>query len=128
MNRTPLAVAAVALAVAGLGLSSPAQAKAGDVVKTGTCSKGSAWKLKASPENGRIEVAFEVDSNRVGQVWTVSIKDNARTVFSGTAKTVAPSGSFTVRRVTANQAGTDVIRAAAATSSTGERCSASLSF
>lgn len=130
MNRTSLAAAAAVLAVAGLGIStSAAEAKAGDVVKTGVCSKGSAWKLKAKPENGgTIGVEFEVDSNKVGQVWSVKVKDNALVIFSGSKTTVAPSGSFTVSKITKNQAGADVVTATASTVSTGETCSAKLTF
>ena len=45
---------------AGLALSVaaavPASAKAGDVVRTGACSGSSDWKLKLSPQDGKIEV------------------------------------------------------------------------
>ena len=40
-----------------------------DVIQEGRCSVSSDWKLKLSPENGRIEVEFEVDQNVVGQTW-----------------------------------------------------------
>jgi hypothetical protein len=103
-----LALPAVVLAAA------PAQARGGDAVEArGTCGAGVTWKLKAKHEDGRIEVEYEVDSNRVGQLWTVSLTDNTVRVFSGQRRTVAPSGSFTVRVLTADRAGTDVIRSRA---------------
>ena len=55
--------AALVLTVAG---AAPAGAKAGDVIKRGSCSASSDWKLKLSPEDNGIEVEFEVDSNRSG--------------------------------------------------------------
>src|SRR3954471_18792384 len=48
----------------------------GEVVKRGSCSAGAAWKLKAKPDDGGLQVEFEVDSNRAGQTWTVRINDN----------------------------------------------------
>ncbi|MDQ1744851.1 MAG: hypothetical protein QOE23_3190 [Pseudonocardiales bacterium] len=111
------AVAALtaALALPAVGLAAaPAQARGSDAVEArGTCGAGVTWKLKAKHEDGRIEVEYEVDSNRVGQLWTVSLTDNTVRVFSGQRRTVAPSGSFTVRVLTADRAGTDVIRSRA---------------
>src|SRR5262245_35326333 len=91
-----------ALAAAGVLLLAPvvmagsAQAKEGRGIERGVCSGTATWKLKAQPENGRIEIDFDVDSNVVGQVWDVTIYDSGTTVFSGQATTVAPSGSFDV--------------------------------
>ena len=99
---TPIALAAPALASGGSG---------GGVTSTGSCAGGGVFKLKAKHDNALIQVEYEVDTNRVGQAWAVRITDNGATIYSGTVKTTAPSGSFTVRKVTANRAGTDVIRA-----------------
>lgn len=104
-----------ALAIPTLVLAAgPAQARGGDAVEArGTCGAGVTWKLKAKHDDGRIEVEYEVDSNRVGQLWTVGLTDNNVRIFSGQRRTVAPSGSFEVRVVTADRAGIDVIRARA---------------
>ena len=67
---------------------------------------------------------FEVDSNRNGQTWNVRITDNAAVVFKGARKTVAPSGSFTVKGRTANRSGQDTFVAKASNTSTGETCTA----
>jgi hypothetical protein len=92
----------------------PARASGGSGVRSGgTCSGGGVWKLKAKHDNGRIEVEFEVDTNRVGQRWHVRITDNSHLVKDRYATTVAPSGSFTVRTVSGNRVGTDTIRASA---------------
>ena len=69
----------------------------------------SSWKLKPKHDNGRIEVEAEVDTNRVGQVWSWTLSDNGTTFASGTATTAAPSGSFSIRRTTANRPNADQI-------------------
>ena len=92
------------------------------VQKTGACTAGSTWKLKAKPDNGKIEVEFEVDTNVNGQTWNVSLRDNGNVFFKGTRVTQPPSGSFTVHRRTANRAGSDQIIGRAANPSTGEVC------
>ena len=108
MKTTRILAPAVALASAVLlTTAGPALAKDGDVRTSGACQGVAHWKLKASPEDGRIEVEGEVDSNRNGQNWYWSIRHNGPIVAHGQRKTVAPSGSFEVRRVLANRAGTD---------------------
>jgi len=89
-----------------------AQAKGTAVTKSGTCAGGNThYTLKAKQDNGLVEVEWQVDSNKVGQVWSVGIRDNGATFVSGHRTTQAPSGSFTVHRNTGNRAGGDVIRA-----------------
>ena len=119
--RTATAGIVSVLALASVG-ASPALAKDGDVVRRGACTGSSDWKLKLGPRGGRIETEFEVDSNRVGQVWSVRISDNGSTVFTGSRTTLAPSGSFTVRTVIPNLAGRDSVVATATNRATGERC------
>ena len=115
----------------GLLTSAPAafaSGGGGDVRKSGHCSAASTWKLKAKPDNGRIEVEFEVDSNVVGQSWNVVMKDNGVRFFKGTKVTQAPSGSFSVRKLITNMAGTDKISGKATNAATGETCAGSLSL
>jgi hypothetical protein len=122
MMRNKLVAGAVA-GVAALGLlAGPAAANDADVIREGSCSGASDWKLKLSPENGRIEIEFEVDQNVVGDVWTVVIKDNGIRVFRGERTTVAPSGELEVRRVVTNLAGSDFVVAKAVNTVTGEVC------
>ncbi len=105
----------------------PASAKGGghdDVRVSGHCSAGSTWKMKAKPDDGRIEVELQVDSNRVGQVWSVRTLDNNVLIFSGTRRTTAPSGSFDVELRSANRAGADRFTATARNARTGELCRA----
>ncbi len=108
MSTTRVLAPVIALASAVLlTTAAPAVAKDGDVIRRGPCQGVADWKLKASPENGRIEVEGEVDSNRRGQTWRWSLTHNGRAAGSGTRTTAGRSGSFEVRRVTANFAGTD---------------------
>jgi hypothetical protein len=103
-------------------------AKAGDVIKSGACSGTSDWKLKLSPDNGKIEVEYQVDSNKAGQTWKVRLFENGNRIFAGTRTTQAPSGSFTVRVLAANTAGSDSFRARAENVNNGEICGGSASI
>lgn len=96
----PLGAAGVAVASGGSG-----------VVHRGSCSDGAEWKLKAKHDDGRIEVEWEVDSNRAGQSWSVRLSDNADRFFAGSRTTGGASGSFTVHDTTADMTGHDTIRA-----------------
>jgi hypothetical protein len=118
-----VAAAAAAIALAGAGPAS-AQGGAKDVRASGHCSAGSVWKIKAKPDNSRIQLELEVDTNRVGQTWAVGITDNNVRVFSGNRVTTAPSGSFSVRVLTANRAGTDSFVGTARNLKTGQTCTA----
>ena len=122
-------LAAAALLVAAMTIaSSPVAAKSGDVVKTGSCTGSADWKLKAGKDNGRIEVEFEVDSNHNGQVWRVKLIDNGVLRHRGRHTTMAPSGSFTVRRLIPNMTGPDDLVARARSLSSGQLCVAKLTI
>jgi hypothetical protein len=116
-------IAAVAVLVGSVMAIAPmASAGGGDVIRRGSCSARSDWKLKLSPQDGGIEVEFEVDSNVNGQAWRVRITQDGNRIFSGRRVTRAPSGSFEVRTVTDDPAGTDRFRARAAFPAAGEVC------
>jgi hypothetical protein len=121
ITRT-LAVAVAGVAMLATLAAAPAMAKGDDVVKRGACSGPSDWKLKLSPEDGRIEVEFEVDQNVNGQKWNVRIRHDGDLVFKGARMTKAPSGSFELRIVQPNRAGDDVFTARAVNAATGETC------
>jgi len=121
MAKTKMGLTLVLTGVlALLAVGSPALAKDGDVVARGTCTARSAAKLKLSGENGRIDVEVEVDQNRNGVPWTVVLTRDGTRVARATRVTKAPSGSFSLRKLVANPAGTDVIRAVA--TRRGETC------
>lgn len=119
--------AALALSLAVVG-TSPALANDADVIRRGSCTGSTDWKLKLSPEDGQIEVEYEVDSNVTGQTWRVRIQKNGAGIFSGSRVTGGPSGSFEVRVVTSDSAGADRFRARAVNAATGEICAGSASF
>jgi len=133
MKNTTIRTAAAGLltvALVGSGAGA-AHAKGGndrELLKTGNCSAATDWKLKAKTDDGRLEVEYEVDSNRNGQRWSVVIKDNGVRVFTGARTTVGRSGSFSVERHIANRAGADRITASARNAKTGERCGGLLVF
>jgi hypothetical protein len=127
LKRFAIPLTLLTALVAALSLGSvPALAKDGDVLARGACTGKSTAKLKLSPENGRIEIEFEVDQNRSGVPWKVVLSRNGSTAARLTRVTRAPSGSFTTRRVLGNAAGADLVRATATRN--GERCSAHATF
>jgi len=94
---------------------------------TGKCSGHSTAKLKVKPDNGRLETEFEVDQNRNGVTWKVTIRRNGAIAVKRSAVTRAPSGSFSVQRRLTNGSGPDRI-SARAKSPSGEICTAALSI
>jgi len=124
---TSLRTRALAATIGGLALvaslgANPATAKDGDVRVAGTCNKSATTKIKLGPRDGRIETETEVDSNRNGQRWSVRMRHNGVLVMNTTAVTKAPSGSFSVRKVLPNKAGTDTITATSRNAATGQTC------
>jgi len=93
------------------------------VLRAGKCSSATTSKIKLSEENGRIEVEFEVDQNRNGVRWTVSLTRNGARFARLVRTTRPPSGSFEARALARNSAGAEVIRGRAVSPS-GEVCTA----
>jgi len=122
MGRVTALFTGVMVAATLVAAPITASAKDGDIIRRGDCTVRSDWKLKISPEDGRIEVEFEVDQNRSGQTWNVKLKRNSRVFWRGTRRTQPPSGSFEVRRLTRNGAGTEKIVARARNPRSGEVC------
>ncbi|HET6616620.1 MAG TPA: hypothetical protein VFH69_02295 [Gemmatimonadota bacterium] len=112
-----LVTAFVLLVPAGI-----ASAGQNDVIREGSCADASHWKLKVSPEDGRLEVEFEVDQNVSGDRWRVRIRHDGDLAFRGIRITRGASGSFEVRIVENDTAGPDAFRARARNLSTDEVC------
>ncbi len=93
----------------------------------GTCTDGSSVKLKAKPDDGRLEVELEVDQNRSGVTWDVRVRRDGVLVVRRNATTHPPSGSFSVEKKIANPAGSNRI-SARAESPSGEVCTAALTI
>ena len=122
--RTFLVLGLTAL-TAAVALVAAVPAAAGgddDVIRRGSCSGASDWKLKLGLDDGKIETQFEVDQNRNGQRWRVVLKRDGNRFFRGVRTTHAPSGSFEVERKTKNPAGPNRIKARAVNLSSGEIC------
>ena len=120
--RNPLAAALVLAVAIPVMSAGPAQASGDEVRRTGTCTVRAEVKIKAKHDDGLIEIEAEVDSNRNGQVWRWSIRHNGDLSFVGRARTVAPSGSFTVERRALNAAGIDAFKFRAKHRASGQVC------
>ena len=115
-------LAALGMAALTMTMALPVAARDGDVQRTGDCSGQATWKLKAGPRDGGLEVEFEVDQNRNGQQWRVRLSDNGDVFFRGIRTTQAPSGSFEVKDMTRNRAGSDRIVGRAVNLTSGQVC------
>ena len=122
MKTLALATAAITATV-GLGLAAaPAHAAEDDRERTGSCSGSTRWEIKAGPDDGRMEVEAEIDSNRAGQSWRWKLKRDGKLVDRGTSTTRGASGSFDVERRVANGPGTDRFVFRAVNRASGEVC------
>ncbi|WP_309649455.1 hypothetical protein [Nocardioides sp.] len=131
-STTPAAVAAAALLAATLPLAVAGSAQAGGsdgrVINTGSCSGSTDWKMKAKPDDGRIEVEAEIDSNRTGQSWTWVLRHDGGVTARGTSVTRGRSGSFSVERRTVDADGTDQFTFRAVNPATDEVCVATVAL
>ena len=109
-------------------IAAPAIAGGGGVERRGNCSGNSEWRLKASPDDGRIRVEGRVDANAGGQTWRWRMLHNGSVSAKGTATTGGSSESFEVRRLMVNVAGTDRIGWRARNPQSGETCRGNLNF
>lgn len=121
-----LTILAALLLAALLPGVAPARDNPG-VLKTGKCSNGATWKLKAKHDDARIDVEFEVDQNVNGRRWNVVLRRDGAVVFRGARITRPPSGSFEVNRRIADPAGADRI-VATARAAAGGTCRAALTI
>ncbi|KQW53139.1 hypothetical protein ASC77_02240 [Nocardioides sp. Root1257] len=123
---TAALIAAVPLAVLG---AAPAHAGADrEVIRHGSCSASTDWKIKAKADDGRIEVESEVDSNRSGQTWHWVLRHDGNLVDRGRSMTAGRSGSFDVERKARNSAGADAFTFRAVNRVSGEVCVARVRF
>ena len=122
MSARVAAATLLAAAVPAVGTGT-AHASSGDAVThRGSCSGSTHWKIKARPDNRRIEVESEIDSNHNGQAWRWVLRHNGTVAARGSSVTRAPSGSFEVVRRTGNAAGADSFRFRAVNQKNGEVC------
>lgn len=128
-NLVALGLALLTAAVA-LVAAPPGAAKGDDreVIRRGSCSGASDWKLKTKRDDGRLEVELEVDQNRNGRRWRVVLRRDGNRFFRGIRTTRPPSGSFEVERRTRDGAGRDRIVGRAVDLRSGEVCRGALTF
>ncbi|MCW2997320.1 MAG: hypothetical protein JWN65_869 [Solirubrobacterales bacterium] len=84
-----------------------------EVRVSGNCGKGATSKLKLKGDDGAIELEFEVDHNRTGTRWRVTLVRERRVVARTTARTHGASGSFSVWRRLSDLSGSDRVTARA---------------
>lgn len=126
-TRTVITATLLTLALVPVLGTGAANAQGSDEkVRRGSCTAASDWKIKVKPDDGRIEVEAEVDSNVNGQTWTWVLKHNGTVSARGTSTTKAPSGSFEVRRTTVDASGVDAFRFRATNPATDEVCLATI--
>jgi hypothetical protein len=115
----------VSVAAAALGLSvaaaTPAVANDGDTTRTANCSGAARSELTLSPEND-----FQVDANRRGQRWEVTMVKSGRRVHQVVRVTAGRSGSFTAHKLVSNRSG--LVRVRAVRLGDGQRCAAGARF
>ena len=80
-----------------------------EVRVAGVCVSGATSKLRLKSEGDGIEVRFEVDHNRAGEVWRVVLVHERRVEWKGSAKTTRPGGSFEVERSVKDLPGSDEV-------------------
>jgi hypothetical protein len=97
------------------------------VARHGSCSRQADWKLKVAPENGRLQVEFEVEHATPSAHWQVRIKENGSRLLS-IGKVVRADGSFDVKHRANNTSGPDRFVARATNASSGESCVGTVTF
>lgn len=131
MKNLPVRLAIVALLASSVSaMGAPAHADDADdgnrIANSGSCSNGARWTIKAKPDDGRLEVEAEIDTNVAGQSWGWVLQHNGSVSARGTSRTTARSGSFQVERRAVNAAGVDTFRFRATRN--GAVCVATLSY
>lgn len=123
--RRPRAIFASILSLTILAVALPASAVAApERERDGFCRAGSEWNLYVGREDGRrLEVDFEVDSERRGERWRVVLKNDGK-VFHRSTRRTNQAGEFDIERYTRDGSGKDKIVARAKSLRTGEVCRA----
>jgi len=99
---------------AGAVVPTAANARDDDDVRVrGSCGKGARSKLRLRARDDAIRVEFEVDRNRSGERWRVTLVHERRVVWRGRVRTRSGSGSFRVRRSVPDFGGADRVTARA---------------
>jgi hypothetical protein len=138
MSRPPiLAVLLAAVVLLAVPVAASARDGGGDgggrhggraeVRASGTCSGRVRSRLKLKEDDGRIEAEFELDHARRGSAWRVTMVQEGRVVWRGTARAGGGSGSFSLERRLRDYAGADGV-SVRATGPSGAGCRVSLTL
>ncbi len=110
------AVRCLLVLIVGLSLlfaASPVGAGANDgrpeVRVAGVCGGGATSKLRLRSDGDGIDVRFEVDHSKAGEVWRVVLVHERRVGWKGFVKTSGPGGSFEVERTLKDFPGADEV-------------------
>lgn len=93
----------------------------------GNCTRSSDWELELEKEHGRIEVQVDLDTNRAGRLWRVSIYHNG-SLTTNVLRRTARDGDLDVDRTRTDRRGIDTFRFRAVDQVNGEVCQGSLSI
>ena len=115
------------LLLAPMATSNASTRPAPQVARHGSCSGQADWKLKVAPENGRLQVEFEVQHATPGDHWQVRIKENGSPLLS-IGKVVRADGSFDVKHRANNTTGPDRFVAKATDALSRETCVGTVTF
>jgi hypothetical protein len=124
-SLVPLTLILFAAALFAVPAASAKDGRHSSVRVHGVCTQQSTSRLKLSREDRGIEVEFQVDQDRSGVPWKVTLRRNSSSIASFTATTRGPGGSFEIHRVIARHAHNRI--SAIATRTSGETCHAGAS-
>jgi hypothetical protein len=96
-----------------------------ELIRQSACGGGVKSKVSASPENGRIEVEYEVDNAQPGDTWRIVIRRNGKVILR-TRKRVNAAGNAEIRVLTPNGNGNERIAASATRVGGGGSCEATV--
>ncbi len=120
MKKIALAGLAVVI-LAGLGVGAWLLLREDEVDDRGTCA-GASYEFSAEPEDGALEVSFELQSSGPGETWEIALLQDGDPLLDGT-RTTDEDGEVDIDAIADEDAKTFEVTA---TPETGEPCTATL--
>lgn len=109
MKHLLACLAAVALVATVLPAAAATAHSGDDAEREGRCAHGIEWRIRAKPDDGRIEIEAEIDTDRRGQRWAWVLKHNGSVSDRGTSTTQG-GGTFEVERRSIDFSGVDTFK------------------
>ena len=78
--------------------------------REGTCAGGIAWRMEATPDDGRIQIKVRIETDRYGQRWSWVLRHNGSFSDRGTSRALGSNGSYEVERTAIDVSGLDTFR------------------